>query len=138
MGKLLVAAAVAAVLASAESALAQAYPARAITIVVPSAAGGPNDGIVRPLAERMQALLGQPILIDYVDGAAGRIGVEEGGPSAPDGYTLCIGNWGSFLWRNGALYVLPYDLVEDFAPIALLGEESAADRRQERDAWRQT
>ncbi len=121
MGKLLVAAAVAAVLASAESALAQAYPARAITIVVPSAAGGPNDGIVRPLAERMQALLGQPILIDYVDGAAGRIGVEKAARSAPDGYTLCIGNWGNFV-ANGALYVLPYDLVEDFAPIALLGE----------------
>jgi tripartite-type tricarboxylate transporter receptor subunit TctC len=121
MGKLLIAAAVAAVLTGAGSAHAQVYPAHPITIVVPSAAGGPNDGIVRPMAERMQALLGQPVLIDYVDGAAGRIGVEKAARAAPDGYTLCIGNWGNFV-ANGALYALPYDLVDDFAPIALLGE----------------
>jgi hypothetical protein len=63
MGKLLLAAAVAAVLANLGSAGAQVYPARPITILVPSAAGGPNDGIVRPMAERMQALLGQPVPI---------------------------------------------------------------------------
>jgi tripartite-type tricarboxylate transporter receptor subunit TctC len=54
MGKLLVAAAVAAALANVGPAAAQVYPSRPITIVVPSAAGGPNDGIVRPMAERMQ------------------------------------------------------------------------------------
>ena len=91
--------------------------------MVPSAAGGPNDGIVRPLAERMKALLGQPILIDYVDGSAGRIGVEKAARAAPDGYTLCIGNWGNFV-ANGALYALPYDLVDDFEPIALLGRRA--------------
>ncbi len=121
MEKLLVAAAMAAALLNIGSAGAQVYPAHPITIVVPSAAGGPNDGIVRPLGERMQALLGQPVLIEYVDGSAGRIGVEKAARAAPDGYTLCIGNWGNFV-ANGALYALPYDLVDDFAPIALLGE----------------
>ena len=121
MRNLVVAAALAAVVASAGSANAEIYPSRPITIVVPSAAGGPNDGIVRPLAERMEVLLGQPVRIDYVDGAAGRIGVEKAARAAPDGYTLCIGNWGNFV-ANGALYALPYDLVDDFEPIVLLGE----------------
>jgi tripartite-type tricarboxylate transporter receptor subunit TctC len=120
MAKLLLAAAVAA-LASLGPAHAQVYPARPLTIIVPSAAGGPNEGVVRPLAERMKALLGQPVTIDFVDGSAGRIGVEKALRAAPDGYTLCIGNWGNFV-ANGALYALSYDLIDDFEPIALLSE----------------
>jgi tripartite-type tricarboxylate transporter receptor subunit TctC len=123
MRKLLVAAAVTVALAGVRSAEAQVYPAHPVTIVVPSAAGGPNDAIVRPMAERMKALLGQPVLIDFVDGAAGRTGVEKVARAAPDGYTLCIGNWGNFV-ANGALYALPYDLRSDFEPIALLAESA--------------
>jgi tripartite-type tricarboxylate transporter receptor subunit TctC len=122
MGRLFFAGAViAAALASVGSADAQVYPSRPITIIVPSAAGGPNEGIVRPLAERMQVLLGQSVMIDYVDGSAGRIGVEKAARAAPDGYTLCIGNWGNFV-ANGALYALSYDLIDDFEPIALMSE----------------
>jgi tripartite-type tricarboxylate transporter receptor subunit TctC len=123
MRRLLVAAVTIVALAGVRSADAQVYPAQPVTIVVPSAAGGPNDAIVRPMAERMKALLGQPVLIDFVDGAAGRTGVEKVARAAPDGYTLCIGNWGNFV-ANGALYALPYDLRSDFEPIALLAESA--------------
>jgi tripartite-type tricarboxylate transporter receptor subunit TctC len=67
---------------------AQTYPARPITMIVPFAAGGPNDGIARIMAERMGVLLGQPVLIENVDGAAGSIGTGRGGRAAPHGDTI--------------------------------------------------
>jgi tripartite-type tricarboxylate transporter receptor subunit TctC len=121
MRKLLYAVAVSAALAGGASAGAQVYPARPLTMVVPFAAGGPNDAIGRALAERMQASLGQPITIENVDGAAGSIGTKRLARAAPDGYTLGIGYWGTHV-ANGALYVLDYDVLADFAPISLLVE----------------
>jgi tripartite-type tricarboxylate transporter receptor subunit TctC len=103
------------------SAGAQVYPARPLTMVVPFAAGGPNDAIARTLAERMQASLGQPIMIENVDGSAGSIGTGRLARAAPDGYTLGIGYWGTHV-ANGALYALAYDVLTDFAPISLLAE----------------
>ena len=96
---------------------AQAYPTRPITIVVPFAAGGPTDTIARVLGEGLRASLDQPIIIDNVSGAAGTIGVGRVARAAPDGYTIGIGQWGSHV-ANGAIYKLPYDLLNDFAPIA--------------------
>ena len=98
---------------------AQVYPSRPITIVVPFAAGGPTDMIGRMLAEHMRASLGQPVIIENVTGAAGSIAVGRVARAAPDGYTLSIGNWGTHV-LNGALYALPYDLLKDFEPVALL------------------
>ncbi|HEY2228762.1 MAG TPA: tripartite tricarboxylate transporter substrate-binding protein [Xanthobacteraceae bacterium] len=88
MRKLVLAVAVSAALTGGGSAGAQVYPARPLTMVVPFAAGGPNDAIARALAERMQASLGQPITIENVDGAAGSIGTGRLARAAPDGYTL--------------------------------------------------
>jgi tripartite-type tricarboxylate transporter receptor subunit TctC len=71
--------------------LAQAYPARPITMIVPFPAGGATDTLARYLAENMRGLLGQPIVIENVGGAAGSLGVARAVRSAPDGYTLSIG-----------------------------------------------
>jgi tripartite-type tricarboxylate transporter receptor subunit TctC len=67
---------------------AQSYPARPITVVVPFAAGGPNDMLARLLAERMRVSLGQPIIIENLPGANGSIGVGRVARVAGDGYTL--------------------------------------------------
>ena len=95
---------------------AQTYPVRPITMIVPFAAGGPNDGIARIMAERMRV-----VLIENVDGAAGSIGTGRAARAAPDGYTISIGYWGTHV-ANAAIYVLDYDVVKDFEPISLLVE----------------
>jgi len=121
MRELLAAVACLAAFAGVGDAGAQVYPARAIIMVVPFAAGGPNDAIARTLAARMQASLGQPVMIENVDGAAGSVGTGRLARAAPDGYTLGIGYWGTHV-ANGALYALDYDVLRDFAPISLLVE----------------
>jgi tripartite-type tricarboxylate transporter receptor subunit TctC len=98
---------------------AQVYPVRPVTIVVPYAAGGPTDVVARVLAERMRSSLGQPVLIENVIGAGGSIGLARVVHAAPDGYTVGIGNWGTHVGL-GVIYPLDFDLVEDFAPVALL------------------
>jgi tripartite-type tricarboxylate transporter receptor subunit TctC len=96
---------------------AQAYPSRPITMIVPFPAGGANDVVARILAERMRLALGQRIVVEYVGGADGSIGVGRTARAPPDGYTICLGIDGSFV-LNGAFYSLPYDLLNDFAPIS--------------------
>jgi tripartite-type tricarboxylate transporter receptor subunit TctC len=103
----------------ARRAVAQAYPSRPITMIVPASAGGPTDSIGRVLAERMTGLLGQTVLVDNVGGAGGSIGVGKVARSAPDGYTLGIGQWSHYV-LNGAIYALQYDLLADFAPVSLI------------------
>jgi tripartite-type tricarboxylate transporter receptor subunit TctC len=111
--------ALAALLAICESAFADSYPSRPITIVVPFAAGGPSDAMSRILAERMKRSLGQPVLIENVTGAAGSIGVARVVHAAPDGYTVGFGHLGTHV-ANGAIYKLNYDLVTDLEPVVLL------------------
>ena len=100
-------------------AAAQAYPSRPITLVLPFSAGGQTDAIARILAEPMRALLGQPIIMENISGAGGAIGVGRVARAAPDGYTLILGSQSQFV-NSGAVYTLPYDLVTDFQPVALL------------------
>ena len=99
--------------------MAQVYPSRPITIIVPFAAGGPSDTLTRILAERMRASLGQPVVIDNVGGAAGRIGTSRAARTVPDGYTLITGSAGTHM-ANGALYALNYDVLRDFEPVSLI------------------
>ncbi len=101
------------------AAVAQSYPSRPITMNVPFAAGGPTDTIARIVAQRMSASLGHGIVIENVTGADGTIGVGRVARAAPDGYTLSIGQWSTHV-LNGAAYALPYDLLNDFDPVALL------------------
>ena len=98
---------------------AQEYPDRPVTIVVPFSAGGPTDALIRTLGNRMRESLGQSIVIENVTGAAGTIGVGRVARAAPDGYTLSFGHWSTHV-INGAVYPLPFNLLTDFEPVALL------------------
>src|ERR1700704_374595 len=89
---------------------AQTYPSRPITLVIPFAAGGGADVVLRIITERMRSALGQTIIIENVTGANGNIGTGRVFRAAPDGYTLGAGNWGSHV-ANGAIYTLPYDVL---------------------------
>ena len=115
------AAGAAALPAAAQMAWAHPYPARPITIVVPYSPGGPTDTIARLIAERMRASLGQPVIIENVAGAGGTIGVARVARAPGDGYTLSIGHWGSHV-VNGAVYTLPFDLLTDLEPVALIAD----------------
>jgi tripartite-type tricarboxylate transporter receptor subunit TctC len=98
---------------------AQTYPSRPITMIVPFAAGGAVDKLGRVVAERMRGPIGQPIIIENVAGADGSIGVGRAAGAPPDGYTLVLGGSATHV-LNGAFYSLRYDVLNDFAPVALL------------------
>jgi tripartite-type tricarboxylate transporter receptor subunit TctC len=99
------------------SAHAQEYPAKPVRIIVPFAPGGPNDLSVRPVAQKLQELLGQPFIIDYRAGANGIIGSELVAKSPPDGHTLLIIS-SSFSINASTYAKLPFDPLRDFAPIS--------------------
>jgi tripartite-type tricarboxylate transporter receptor subunit TctC len=101
------------------TATAQTYPSKPITIVVPFSAGGPTDTLARIMSERMRKTLGQPILVDNTTGAGGSIGVAKVVRAAPDGYMVSIGHWGTHV-VNGAAYSLPYNLLTDLEPVAMI------------------
>src|ERR1043165_3618051 len=102
------------------SAAAQPYPSRPITLIVPFGAGGPTDALARIVAQRMSAPLGQTVLVENVTGASGTIGIARVARAAPDGYTLVLGNWPSFVVASAIYPNLPYDVQKDFEPVALL------------------
>jgi tripartite-type tricarboxylate transporter receptor subunit TctC len=112
-------AAVAAALALAAGAQAQTYPAKPITVVVGFAPGGPTDSVARILSERMKTTLGENLVVENQAGAAGTIAAHRVARSAPDGYTLSVGQWTT---NVGAVAVFPvqYDVLADFDPVALL------------------
>jgi tripartite-type tricarboxylate transporter receptor subunit TctC len=104
------------------AARAQDYPTRPITMIVPFPAGGATDTLARFLTERMRAILGQPLIIENVGGAAGSIGVTRAVRSPADGYTLSIGTSTTHVLIGG-LYNLSFDLLRDLEPIILIGSE---------------
>jgi tripartite-type tricarboxylate transporter receptor subunit TctC len=101
------------------AALAQVYPSRPITIVMPFAAGSAFDTLARIMAERMRESLGQPVIIENVTGAGGSVGVGRAARAAGDGYTLSMGGSNTHV-INGAIYPLQYDVLNDFEPISLI------------------
>lgn len=102
------------------SALAQSYPAKPIRILIGQAPGSATDVVARVVGNRLSESLGQPIVVEARPGAGGVVGTEAAARSAPDGYTLFMGN-NSTHGSNPALYAkLPYDAVSDFAPIAFV------------------
>src|SRR5712671_3175399 len=98
---------------------AQTYPSRPITMIVPFAPGGPTDVVARVLAERMKDALGQPVIIENVTGANGSIAAGRVARARPDGYTSDLGALSTHV-LTGALYSLPYDVLNDFEPISPL------------------
>ena len=103
----------------ASAAQAQAFPSKPLTMVVPFAAGGPVDTIARIVAAPMTKALAQPVIVESVTGAAGTVGVGRVAKAQPDGYTLSIGHWSTHV-INGAVYQLPYDLLADLEPVAMI------------------
>jgi tripartite-type tricarboxylate transporter receptor subunit TctC len=95
------------------------YPTRPITVIVPFPAGGPVDALARLLSEPMQASLGQPLVVENVGGAGGSIAAARVARAVPDGYTMILGNWTSFV-GTPAVYPVTFDVLKDFAPVALL------------------
>jgi tripartite-type tricarboxylate transporter receptor subunit TctC len=107
---------------AARSALAQAYPDRLIKLIVPATAGGQTDVLARLLAQKMQPLLGQSVIVEDRGGAGGAIGARAAAAAEPDGYTLLFGN-------TSVLAVIPvtsknpgYDPIKNFAPVASVSE----------------
>jgi tripartite-type tricarboxylate transporter receptor subunit TctC len=98
------------------TAVAQDYPTRPITLIVPFPAGGGVDVIGRIVGEKLSAALGQPVIIDNRGGAAGVIGTEMAAGAPPDGYTLFLSTLGN-LAVNQHLYKMKVDPVQAFAPI---------------------
>ncbi len=103
-------------------AAAQGYPTRVMTMIVPFPAGGATDTLARFLAEKMRGILGQPVIIENIAGAAGSIGVGRAVRSAADGYTLSIGTSTTHM-LTGGLYALQFDLLKDLEPIIQIGSE---------------
>jgi len=101
--------------------MAETYPSRPITIVVPFPAGGPTDALARVLADRMTRALNQSVIVENVTGAAGTIGAAHVARSAPDGYTTILGHWQTHV-VNGATFTLSFDVVNDFEPISLIAD----------------
>ena len=98
---------------------AQNYPSKPVTIVVPFSAGGPTDTLARIIGDPMRKSLGQTVLVENVTGAGGSIGTGKVARSAPDGYLVSIGHWGTHV-VNGVYYSLPYHVLTDFAPVAMI------------------
>ena len=119
MTKLAIAAALASLLASMGAAAAQSFPSRPVTIIAPFPAGGPLDTIARIISEPMRSMLGQPVVIETGAGAGGNLGTGRVARAAADGYTLGIGQWSTHV-VNPVTYNVPYDVLNDFEPIALL------------------
>ena len=103
----------------ASTGIAQGFPSRPITMVVPFAAGGPTDTLARIISEPMRQALGQTLLVENVTGAGGTIATGRVARATPDGYTLVIGHWGTHV-VNGAYYKLPFDLLNDLAQVAMI------------------
>jgi tripartite-type tricarboxylate transporter receptor subunit TctC len=109
------------VFAAALPAQAQDFPSKPITIVSAQASGGASDTVVRAVQERLQAALGQPIMLENRPGAGGNVGAGQVARAAPDGHTLMIGT-DAMMTSNVHLYKsMPFDPVKDFAPITNAG-----------------
>jgi tripartite-type tricarboxylate transporter receptor subunit TctC len=108
------------------SAGAQNFPNRQVTMVIPFAAGGPQDTIGRIVGQRMGELLGQAVIIENLGGAGGMTGSKRVAEARPDGYTMVLGSVGTHA-QNQTLYKHPlYNVVTDFTPVAYLAETPIA------------
>jgi len=99
---------------------AQAYPAKAVKIIVPAQPGGGLDLIGRTVADQLGRAMGQSFVVENVSGGGGQIATQATARAAPDGYTLMVGYVGTH-GTNPAVRKVPYDAVKDFTAIAMVG-----------------
>src|SRR5213082_354980 len=110
------------VLMVSSAALAQNFPNKPMTMIIPFAAGGPTDVLGRVLAQRMGDVLGQQVVVENVGGAGGMTGAKRVADAAPDGYTFVLGTVGTHA-QGQTLYKRPlYNAATDFTPVALIAE----------------
>jgi tripartite-type tricarboxylate transporter receptor subunit TctC len=101
-------------------ALAQQYPSKPITVIVPFAAGGPTDVVARLVGERMGRTLGQTLIVENIGGAGGTLGMTRAVQAAPDGYTIAIGNMGTQSAAPSLYPNLRYDPAKSFAQVGIV------------------
>jgi len=100
--------------------LAQSYPTKPIRLILGFAPGGSTDIVTRLMAQRLTESLGQPLVLDYREGAGGTIGTQLASRAASDGYTIIMGTSSTF-GANPAMYKnLSYDVIKDFAPVIFI------------------
>jgi tripartite-type tricarboxylate transporter receptor subunit TctC len=106
-------------------AVAQEFPSKNVTLMMPYAAGGPGDMVTRTVGHGMSKALGRQFLVENVAGAGGTIGTAKVAASAPDGHSLLVMHFGHA--ANTALYPnLRYDAIRDFEPIGMIAESPMA------------
>jgi tripartite-type tricarboxylate transporter receptor subunit TctC len=109
-------------LGTAPAAHAQAYPSKPVRIIAPFAAGGLADVLARALAERLNAQIGGPFIVENRTGAGGNVGADVVAKAEPDGYTLLLTSTG-ILTINQSLYAkMPFDAETAFAPITVIAD----------------
>jgi tripartite-type tricarboxylate transporter receptor subunit TctC len=112
--------------ASALAVSAQNYPTKPVTMVIPFAAGGPQDQIGRVMAQRMGEILGQQVVVENVGGAGGMTGSKRVADAAPDGYSFVLGSVGTHA-QSQTMYKKPlYNAATDFTPVILIAETPIA------------
>ena len=116
------AAALTILLAGCSLAAADTWPSRPVTLVVPLAAGGGSDGLIRVVTPRLSEILGQSVIVENVGGAGGMIGAARVAKAPPDGYQMLLGTSGTQA-TNQSIYAKPlYDAATDFTPVGLIFE----------------
>jgi tripartite-type tricarboxylate transporter receptor subunit TctC len=105
-------------------ALADDYPSRPITLIVPQAPGGGNDTIARIVAQKMTQSLGQQVIVDNRPGAGGTLGTRQLAKSAADGYAIAIGRTGTLTMAPTASENAGYDPRKDFAPVGMIAKSA--------------
>jgi tripartite-type tricarboxylate transporter receptor subunit TctC len=101
-------------------AAAQTWPTKTVRIISPFGAGGSSDGVVRPLAQRLGEVLGQPVIVENQPGANGVISTSTVVKAAPDGHTVLLSNLGPIALSPSIEKKLPYDTLRDLEPVTQL------------------
>ena len=108
----------------AQSALADDYPSRPITLIVPQAPGGGNDTIARIIAQKMTQSLDQQVIVENRPGAGGTLGTRQLAKSAADGYAVAMGSTGTLTMAPTAIENAGYDPRKDFAPVGMIAKSA--------------
>src|SRR5262247_3515256 len=124
--KKIIAAVVSALCVMPAAAMAQTYPNRPISLVIPLPPGGTNDIMARSVADKLSAALGQQIVVENrAAGGSGTVGTRQVAKAAPDGYTLLLGYTSTLATGPSLFRNVGYDPRKDFAPIGLIGSAPA-------------
>ncbi len=102
------------------------YPDKPIKVIIGFSAGGPLDAHMRLLVDKLQSILGQPVIIDFKPGAGGILGAQFVSQSPPDGYTILLANTGTMVINPAVYSKSSYETLKDFQPIARTAQQALA------------